>query len=168
MDERLLIEAAQSDPARFGELYEENFSRVYAFVSRRVHNRQEAQDLTSQVFERALANIRRFEWRGTPFAAWLYRMASNAIADHYQSKARELPLHDPPVTDEELQQVERRATLARYVERLPAEQRRVVVLRFFEGRSIREIAGQIGKSEGAVKQLQWRALQKLRADMNHG
>jgi len=168
MDERLLIEAAQSDPARFGELYEENFSRVYAFVSRRVHNRQEAQDLTSQVFERALANIRRFEWRGTPFAAWLYRMASNAIADHYHAKARELPLHDPEVTDDELQQVERRATLARYVERLPAEQRRVLLLRFFEGRSIREIAQQIGRSEGAVKQLQWRALQKLRADMNHG
>src|SRR5579864_7954768 len=168
MDERLLIEAAQSDPARFGELYEENFSRFYAFVSRRVHNRQEAQDLTSQVFARALANIRRFEWRGTPFAAWLYRMAANAIADHYQSKARELPLHDPQVTDDELLQVERRATLARYVERLPAEQRRVVALRFFEGRSIREIAERIGKSEGAVKQLQWRALQKLRADMNHG
>ena len=166
MDERLLIEAAQSDPARFGELYEENFSRVYAFVSRRVHNRQEAQDLTSQVFARALANIRRFEWRGTPFAAWLYRMASNAIADHYQSKARELPLHDPQVTDDELLQVERRATLARYVERLPAEQRRVVALRFFEGRSIREIAERIGKSEGAVKQLQWRALQKLRAQIN--
>jgi len=168
MDERLLIEAAQSDPARFGELYEENFSRVYAFVSRRVHNRQEAQDLTSQVFERALANVRRFEWRGTPFAAWLYRMSSNAIADHYHAKARELPLHDPEVTDDELQQVERRATLARYVERLPAEQRRVFILRFFEGRSIREIAQQIGRSEGAVKQLQWRALQKLRADMNHG
>ena len=168
MDERLLIEAAQSDPARFGELYEENFARVYAFVSRRVPNRQEAQDVTSHVFERALANIRRFEWRGTPFAAWLYRMASNAIADHYQSKARELPLHDPEITDDELQQVERRATLGRHVDELPAEQRRVLVMRFFEGRSIREIAGKIGKSEGAVKQLQWRALQKLRAELNHG
>lgn len=168
MDERLLIEAAQSDPARFGELYEENFARVYAFVSRRVANRQEAQDLTSQVFERALANIRRFEWRGAPFAAWLYRMASNAIADHYQSKARELPLHDPAISDGELQQVERRAMLAKRVEQLPPEQRRVLVMRFFEGRTIREIAVAIGKSEGAVKQLQWRALEKLRAELSHG
>jgi RNA polymerase sigma-70 factor (ECF subfamily) len=168
MDEQALIEAAQSDPARFGELYEENFPRVYAFVSRRVRNRQEAQDLTSQVFERALANLHRFEWRGTPFAAWLYRMASNAIADHYQAKSRELPIQDPPITDAELAQVEHRAMLSRCIDRLPAEQRRVVILRFFEERSIREIAGHIGKSEGAVKQLQWRALQKLRADMNHG
>ena len=90
-NERLLIEAAQKDPGRFGELYEENFARVYAFIARRVLNRQEAQDLTSEVFRRALGNLHRFEWRGAPFAAWLYRVAANAIADHYREKARELP-----------------------------------------------------------------------------
>jgi RNA polymerase sigma-70 factor, ECF subfamily len=167
MEERLLIEAAQRDPDRFGELYEQNFARVYAFVARRVRNRQEAQDLTSQVFERALANLHRFEWRGTPFAAWLYRMASNAIADHYHAKARELPRREPEITNDEIEQAEQRATLSRCLERLPNVQRRVVVLRFFEEKSIRDIAREIGKSEGAVKQLQWRALQKLRADMNH-
>ena len=72
MDERLLIEAAQTDPTRFGDLYEDNFARVYAFISRRVRNRQEAQDITSQVFARALANLRQFEWQGKPFAAYLY------------------------------------------------------------------------------------------------
>src|SRR5438445_13653144 len=89
MDERLLIEAAQKDSSRFAELYEANFDRVYAFVARRVRNRQEAQDLTSDVFHRALKNLQRFEWRGAPFAAWLYRMAANAVADHYQEQARE-------------------------------------------------------------------------------
>src|SRR5437899_8022492 len=167
MDERLLIEAAQSDPTRFGELYEENFARVYAFVARRVRNRQEAEDLTSEVFRRALANLRRFEWRGTPFAAWLYRMASNAIADHYHEKARERNVPADEISSNEMAHAEERATLSRHVDRLPQEQRRVIVIRFLEERSIRDIAGELGKSDGAIKQLQWRALQKLRAQM-HG
>jgi RNA polymerase sigma-70 factor, ECF subfamily len=167
MDERLRIEAAQKDPSRFAELYEENFARIYAFVARRVHNRQEAQDITSEVFHKALANLQRFEWRGTPFAAWLYRMASHAIADHYQEITRERNLPRDEISSEEMAEVETRASLFQCVDRLPNEQRRVIVMRFVEARSIREIAGLIGKSEGAIKQLQWRALQKLRAQM-HG
>src|SRR5215813_7235787 len=95
-DERLLIEAAQQDPSRFAELYEKNFDRVYAYIARRVRDRVDVQDLTSHVFHQALANIGKFEWRGAPFAAWLYRIASNAIADHAQRKAREaaLPYRD--------------------------------------------------------------------------
>ena len=68
-DERLLIEAAQKDPARFAELYQNNFERVYAYIVRRVENRAETEDLTSEVFHHALANLKRFEWRGLPFAA---------------------------------------------------------------------------------------------------
>jgi RNA polymerase sigma-70 factor (ECF subfamily) len=168
MDERLLIEAAQGDPTRFGELYEENFPRVYAFIARRVRNRQEAQDLTSHVFARALANLGKFEWQGKPFAAWLYRMASNAIADHYHKQSRELHWQQPEITEDEIEIAEQRTMLSRCVDHLPAEQRRVVILRFFEERSIRDVAAQLGKSEGAIKQLQWRALQKLRAELNHG
>src|SRR5215475_10958459 len=95
-EERLLIEAAQKDPGRFAELYEKNFDRVYAYIARRVRSRVDVQDLTSHVFHQALANIARFEWRGAPFAAWLYRIASNAILDHVQRKAREaaLPYRD--------------------------------------------------------------------------
>jgi RNA polymerase sigma-70 factor (ECF subfamily) len=167
MDERLLIEAAQKDPSRFGELYEENFDRVYAFVVRRVRNRQEAQDLTSEVFHRALKNLPRFEWRGAPFAAWLYRMAANAVADHYEEKAREQNLSRDEVSTQEVAEAERRASLSQCVNRLPKVQQRVIVMRFLEQRSIREIAGQLGKSEGAIKQLQWRAMQNLRAQM-HG
>ncbi|HYS53062.1 MAG TPA: sigma-70 family RNA polymerase sigma factor [Thermoanaerobaculia bacterium] len=167
MEERLLIEAAQKDSSRFAELYEANFDRVYAFVARRVRNRQEAQDLTSDVFHRALANLQRFEWRGAPFAAWLYRMAANAVADHYQEKARAGEFPAQEVSDDAMADAERRASLAQCVDRLPKEQRRVIAMRFVEQRSIREIAQDFGKSEGAIKQLQWRALQNLRAQM-HG
>jgi RNA polymerase sigma-70 factor (ECF subfamily) len=170
-DERLLIEAAQKDPARFAELYENNFERVYAYVVRRVGDRTETEDLTSEVFHHALANLRRFEWRGIPFAAWLYRIAANLISDRWQHKSREQVTDEPeqiesaPASSVEYEEVERRAILFRLVDTLPAEQRRVVVLRFVAQKSIKEVAREIRKTEGAVKQLQFRALSSLRARM---
>jgi RNA polymerase sigma-70 factor (ECF subfamily) len=164
--ERSLIEAAQKDPSRFAELYEENFERVYAFVVRRVRDRQDAQDLTSDVFHQALANLGRFEWRGVPFAAWLYRIAANAIADHYKKRSREVGASPDEMVSDGIADIDQRASLFRSVDRLPRDQRRVIVMRFAEGKSIREIAEEIEKSEGAVKQLQWRGLQTLRAQMN--
>ncbi len=170
-DERLLIEAAQKDPARFAELYENNFERVYAYVVRRVGDRAETEDLTSEVFHHALANLRRFEWRGIPFAAWLYRIAANLISDHWRRTNPERVADEPGLIDSvatsgvEFEEVERRATLFRLVETLPAEQQRVVVLRFVEQKSIKEVAREICKTEGAVKQLQFRALTSLRARM---
>src|SRR6516225_8086115 len=88
-DDRLRIEAAQRDPSRFGELYEENFHRVYAYVARRVGHRYEAEDLTADVFREALAGIGKFEWRGVPFAAWLLRIAARVIADYFRRSDRE-------------------------------------------------------------------------------
>ena len=170
-DERLLIEAAQRDPARFAELYQNNFERVYAYIVRRVENRAATEDLTSEVFHHALANLKRFEWRGIPFAAWLFRIAANLISDRWQRTDRE-PIDDEPeqielahVSPVEIEEVERRATLFRLVEKLPVEQRRVVVLRFVEQKSIKEVAQEIRKTEGAVKQLQFRALTTLRTRM---
>lgn len=169
-DERSLIQAAQTDPSRFAELYEENFERVYAFIVRRVHDRRDAEDLTSDVFHKALANLHHFEWRGAPFAAWLYRIAANAIADHLRKSSREVNITVEAMATSELDDVERRAVLFRSVGRLPGDQRRVIVMRFGEGKSIREIAGEMGKSEGAIKQLQWRGMQSLRAQIgqSHG
>ncbi|MBV9085856.1 MAG: sigma-70 family RNA polymerase sigma factor [Acidobacteriaceae bacterium] len=161
-DERLLIEAAQQDPGRFAELYESHFFRVYAFVVRRVRDRTEAEDVTSEVFHHALANIRRFEWRGVPFAAWLMRIASNIIADRWQQSAREARNAEPAEKVAPLDEIERQATLFQLVERLPEDQRRVIVMRFAEQKSIKDIAQDLGRSEGAVKQLQFRALEKLR------
>ena len=167
-DERLLIEAAQKDPACFADLYEINFERVYAYILKRVRDRAETEDLTSEVFRHALANLHRYDWRGIPFAAWLYRIAANLISDRWQRSGREIPDDSIELAAEssaEIEEVERRATLFRLVDSLPEEQRRVVVMRFVEEKSIKEVAREIRKTEGAVKQLQFRALSNLRARM---
>ena len=168
-DERLLIEAAQQDPARFADLYEVNFERVYAYAVRRVRDRAEAEDVTAEVFHQALANLKRFEWRGIPFAAWLFRIAANLISDRWQRSGREITdeetIDAAQVSPAEIEEVERRATLFKLVDTLPAEQKNVVVLRFVEQKSIKEVARAIRKTEGAVKQLQFRALSNLRARM---
>ncbi|HEY4363233.1 MAG TPA: sigma-70 family RNA polymerase sigma factor [Bryobacteraceae bacterium] len=161
-DDRLLVEAAQRDPSGFAALYERNFYRVYAYVARRVGDRHAAEDLTADVFREALAGIQKFEWRGAPFAAWLLGIAARVVADHWKRSGRE----SPPAVDAAVDsQVERSAMLFQLVDRLPEAQFRVIHMRFVEQKSIREIAGKLGRSEGAVKQLQLRALESLRAQM---
>jgi len=183
--ERRAIEAAKQDPAHFAELYEVNFGRVYGYIARRVQDRAAAEDLTADVFHHALANLARFEWRGAPFAAWLIKIASNAIIDRAKRlvKEREVVIPSDPETSGlgqrgerleigggaappvDLDELRRRAHLFRLVETLPADQRRVIEMRFVEELSIREIAEAIGRTEGSVKQLQFRGLQRLRALM---
>jgi RNA polymerase sigma-70 factor (ECF subfamily) len=170
-DDRLLVEAAKKDPSRFAELYESNFTRVYAYIAGRVGDRDVAQDLTSDVFHKALAGIQSFEWRGVPFAGWLLRIAANMIVDRSKRSGREVSGQDdlPHLPDlkaqPKLEEADRCVQLFRMVEQLPEDQRRVIGLRFAEEKSIREIATELGRSEGAVKQLQFRALQNLRARM---
>src|SRR5215831_1272575 len=156
-EERLLIEAAQKDPRRFAELYEANFERLYLFILRRVQDRTETEDLTSEVFRHALANISRFEWRGVPFAVWLYRIAANAIVDKRRqlSKARAYAMPQDDLESSSWQDIERRAALFQLVDGLPEDQRSVIIHRFVEEKSIREIAQEFGRSEGAIKQLQF-------------
>jgi len=169
-EERLLIEAAQKDPGRFAELYEQNFHRVYAYIARRVRDRSESQDLTAHVFQQALANLDKFKWRGAPFSAWLYRIAANAIADQARKRSREVGDEAIPatsqITETDLEAVEQRARLFQAVDKLPEDQRRVIVMRFADEKSIRDIAGILGRSEGAVKQLQFRGLETLRARLS--
>lgn len=166
IDERHLVEAARLDPRRFGELYELHFHRIYAYVIRRVGRREEAEDITSEVFHHALAAIRNYEWRGTPFSAWLIRIAANVMTDRWKRTVRESDDPLPPdVRDEDARDIEQCAALSQLVQELPIEQRRVIQLRFVEQKSIKEIAREIRKTEGAVKQLQFRALTKLRAQM---
>jgi RNA polymerase sigma-70 factor, ECF subfamily len=164
-DERELIEAARVDPARFVEVYDRYVDRVYAYVSRRAGSRVVAEDITSEVFQQALANLPRFEWRGVPFAAWLYRMAANALADHWRRQGREaqVPLDLPESGEHE--ELERRVSLFQLVDRLPDLQRRVIEMRFVEDKSIRDVAAALERSEGAVKQLQLRAIENLRKGM---
>jgi RNA polymerase sigma-70 factor (ECF subfamily) len=157
---------------KFGDLYELHFERIYAFIFRRVSDRQTAEDLTSDVFHKALANLPSYEDRGAPFAGWLFRIAANAVADQFKRTAREIALssEEPPQpsVQPDLEAIEDRARLFRLVKKLPEDQRGVIVQRFVEQKSIREIAQELKRSEGAVKQLQFRALQSLRAQMEGG
>ena len=168
-DERRLVAAAQADPARFLELYDRNFRRVWAYVIRRAADRAEAEDVTSEVFRRALESLRDYEWRGLPFAAWLLRIAANTLSHRWEKSGRETG-DPPPEVAEPDAHLERRAILFQLVERLPDIQRRVIELRYIEERSLVEVAQELGKTEGAVKQLQRRALENLRAELeaSHG
>jgi RNA polymerase sigma-70 factor, ECF subfamily len=124
--------------------------------------------VTAEAFRRALENLSRFEWRGVPFSAWLFRIAANAATDHFKqvSRERSFPELTSPADESwetRLIEVETRARLFELVERLPKDQRRVLVMRFGEEKSIKEIGKAMGKSEGAIKALQHRGMESLRA-----
>jgi RNA polymerase sigma-70 factor (ECF subfamily) len=163
-NEQQLIEAAQRNPAQFSELFERHAHRVYAFIAVRVRNREEAEDLTSEVFHQALKNLKRYQYRGTPFSAWLFRIAANAVAQRGRDVAKESgnPVRQEPVTDSD---AERRAMVFQLVGTLPQDQQRVIALRYSEQKTLREIADEMHRSEAAVKQLHYRALQNLRQHM---
>jgi RNA polymerase sigma-70 factor (ECF subfamily) len=177
-EERRLVEAAQQDRACFADVYERYFDLVYGYVARRVRNRAATEDVTSEVFRKALANIDRFKWTGAPFGSWLLRIASNVIADRAKREAKNgLRVDEPselsrdasrtPESQQlQLEDAERRAWVIRMVDELPEDQRRVVRMRFAEEKSINEIASELGRSEGAVKQLQFRAFQNLRGKLD--
>ena len=165
--ERRLIEASQKQPRRFAQLYERYFDRVYAFALTRTGDRAAAEDVTADTFRQAFENLPRFEWRGVPFSAWLFRIAANAAADHFKRASREEMLAETrDVQDESwearLIQVETRARLFELVRKLPGDQRDVIMMRFGQEKSIRETAEAIGRTEGAIKALQHRAMETLR------
>ena len=166
--ERQLIEASQRQPRRFAQLYERYFDRVYAFALTRTGERTAAEDVTAETFRQAFENLSRFEWRGVPFSAWLFRIAANAAADHRQRAAREDAMPEGVATADEswearLIEVETRTRLFELVGRLPKDQRQVIVMRFGEEKRINEVARALGRTEGAIKALQHRAMETLRA-----
>jgi RNA polymerase sigma-70 factor, ECF subfamily len=168
-DERLLVERAKVDAEAFGVLYDRHVAGIYRFAYTRLRNAAAAEDVTAEVFIKALRNISRYQARGRPFACWLYRIAGNAVADHFRHEPVSCELADG-LPDREIQ-VE--ATAIRHleleyvwglVERLPAQQRLAMTLRFGEDRSARETAQIMGKSEAAVKLLIYRAVGRLRLE----
>jgi len=166
--ERRLVESSQRHPRHFAELYDRYFDRIYAFALTRAGNRAAAEDITADTFRQAFENLSRFQWRGVPFSAWLFRIAANAAADYYQRASREQTLpavagDDNASWENRLIEVETRTHLFQLVRRLPKHQRRVIVMRFGEEKTINEVAKVIGKSDGAVKALQHRAMETLRA-----
>jgi RNA polymerase sigma-70 factor, ECF subfamily len=171
-EEQLLVERAKRDPEAFGHLYDLYFGRIYAYVYRKTGDRQLAEDLTADTFMKALAHIKRYTYTGQPFAAWLYRIASNVVTDHYRSRRVTAPLDaglqiagsegDP---EEAALHLDNQQAVARAIQTLSPDQQDVILLRFSAGLKLKEIAQVIGKTEGAVKALMFRALGGLKGKL---
>jgi len=169
-----VVERAKRDRGAFGTIYDRYLPRVYAFALVQTGNREDAEDITAQTFERALKALPRYESRGAPFSSWLLRIAANLVIDRGRRGGRVVPLDDESLPESAMPDIasetpdgmverwEEALWLRRQVDALPADQRRVVELRFWEDRSVREVAAQMGRSEGAIKQLLYRAVQSLR------
>ena len=182
--DRRLVEAAQADPARFEALYRKYLAQVYSFAFYELRDHHEAEDATERTFQAALAHLGRFEERARPadgagastFRVWLFQIARNAIAEsgRRRRRRREAPLEAAASvadsTDLEATAVQDEATSSavRAISNLPADRRRALVLRFVDEMSTREIAGILGRSEGAVRVLIHRALRSVARDLGDG
>jgi RNA polymerase sigma-70 factor (ECF subfamily) len=165
----LVAQAKRGDEAAISQLYRQHAPAIYAYVASRVGDPAVIDDLTSEVFLRALEGLPRFEYRGVSISAWLYRMAHDRIADHFRRQARRptVPLENEllPAQDGLEQEVDDRLRveqLRESIERLTAEQHQVILLRFTAGLKLQEIAYVMDKSVDAVKMLQLRALTRLK------
>jgi RNA polymerase sigma-70 factor (ECF subfamily) len=170
-DERELVERAKRDPRQFGALYDRHFQQIYRFVYSRVREQTAAEDVTSEIFMKALKAVPRYQDTGRPFSAWLYQIAVNAIADRYRTLRPTQPLedfHDLSVAEKPLEeQAAHRDEIRRIwalVEVLPVQQKTALVLKFQEDMKIEDIAVAMGKSPGAVKLLIHRGVSRLRQD----
>jgi RNA polymerase sigma-70 factor (ECF subfamily) len=170
-EEKRLIERAKRDPREFGALYDRHFQQIYRFVYSRVREQTAAEDVTSEVFIKALKAMPRYQDTGRPFAAWLYQIAVNAIADRYRTLRPSHPLEDfhdlsvggPALEDEAAHRDEIRR-IWQVVEDLPMQQRTALVLKFQEDMKIEDIAVAMGKTPGAVKLLIHRGVSRLREE----
>jgi RNA polymerase sigma-70 factor, ECF subfamily len=169
-DVRRLVERAQrGDRKALEELYLVHFDRIYSYLHLSVRNRQDAEDLTNQTFVKMLESIDRFEWRKAPFSAWLFRIAHNLAMDHFRAGRRWQPEERPPeppgatersAEEAAFQSLGRRSMLE-MIEELSPDQQQVLTLKFVFGFVNAEVATILGKTEGAVKSLQHRALESL-------
>ena len=161
--------ARGGDRAAFAELYDTYVDNVYRYLLYRVREPSDAEDLTSEVFTRAFANIHRYRWQGKSFLAWLYTIARNAVTDR---RRRERPMmdldsafglaEDDPTAHDRAVQGEQVSALRSAVRHLTSEQQQVLSLRFGANLSSRQAARILGKNEGAIRALQFRALGRLR------
>ena len=156
-------------PYRLRDLYDTHVDAVYRYILYRVREPSDAEDLTSDVFTRAFANIHRYRWQGKSFLAWLYTIARNAVTDRRRRQRPTVDLEnafglaeDGPTAHEHAVRGEEVDALRGAVKHLTTEQQEVLVLRFVENMSSRQVANMLGKNEGAIRALQFRALGRLR------
>lgn len=170
-EERAFAERLKKrDPETWAILYEQYLPKIYRYIVLRVQNQAEAEDLTEQVFLKALESSKSFKWRGAPIPSWLFRIARNHVIDYWRTdkSKRTLPLDDSLISDT-IDPPERVAEknadirqLIQAISQLTQAQRDVIELRFAGGLSTAEVAGILGKSQGAVKVMQHSALTALR------
>ena len=168
-EQQLVLQAQAGDAEAFGQLYDAYMERIYRFIYFRVDDQQTAEDITSQVFLKAWNSLHRFRFSRTPYLAWLYTIAHNAVIDHYRTRKTATALEDVRLSqpdhseavennidlDSEMQ------TVRAAMRNLTVDQQQVLTLRFIEGLSNTEIAQHLGKREGAIRALQMRGLQTL-------
>lgn len=171
--EQDLIEKSKKNSRAFGEIYERYFDQIFNYILRQTGDDELAGDLCSQTFVNALNNLHRYEFRGFPFSAWLYKIAGNEVNKHYRKnkgkiifsieelKVRELIEQTHDNWDEEL--INR---LIQYMNELPTEMVQVLELRFFEDKDFKEIAFILDMTESGAKMRTYRALDKLRTNFN--
>jgi RNA polymerase sigma-70 factor (ECF subfamily) len=172
---RALVERAQAgDRDALEELYLIHFDRIYSYLHVSVGNRHDAEDLTTQTFVKMLESINRFRWQSAPFSAWLFRIAHNVAMDHFRASRRWQPEEEVPEPDaDESTSAEAgafeaigRKSMLELIDELSGEQQQVLTLKFVFNFSNAEAATILGKTEGAIKSLQHRALASLQRQIS--
>ena len=167
---RKLVERAQAgDRNALEELYLLHFDRIYSYLHMSVGNRHDAEDLTTQTFLRMLESIQKFKWQAAPFSAWLFRIAHNLAMDHFRANRRwqpeedvpEAPGSEEPSAEFAAMQSIGRQSMFELIDQLSSEQQQVLTLKFVFNFANAEVATILGKTEGAIKSLQHRALASL-------
>jgi RNA polymerase sigma-70 factor (ECF subfamily) len=170
-EESVVQRAKQQDPNAFAELYEEYFDKIYRYIVIKIGDKEEAEDMTQQVFIKALHSISSFKWKGVPFSAWLYRIAHNQVVDYIRKNSkRPDTLYDETLVRDDIENspekmTERRMDIEEVLaatSHLTEAQREVISLRFAGELPTAQVAKIMGKSEGAIKALQHAAIISLR------
>jgi len=170
--ERLVAAAKAGDPEAFGSLFDAYYGPVYRYVASRVGRPSDAEDLAQLVFVKVLESLPRYEQRGVPFGGWLFRLARNVVIDHVRTRREHVTLDvigekssDDQGPDELAVLRQEMDSIAHALRRLTPEQREAVELRFFAGLSAKEAAEAMGRQEGTVRGLQFRAIAALRREL---
>jgi RNA polymerase sigma-70 factor (ECF subfamily) len=171
---RLVERGQEGDREALEELYLLHFDRIYSYLHMSVGNRHDAEDLTTQTFLKMLESIKRFRWQSAPFSAWLFRIAHNLAMDHFRASRRWQPEEDVPEPAGESEpsaeaaafQSIGRQSMLELIEDLSQEQKQVLTLKFVFNLPNAEVATILGKTEGAVKSLQHRALVSLQKQIS--
>lgn len=169
MEEEKLVKKAQNgETEAFGLLYDKYVAKIYRFIFLRVGQRADAEDLTQQIFLNAWQSINNFRWQGFPFSSWLYKIAANAVIDHYRGRKIQIDLESVAeilTVTTEASNFDRELDLKNVwaaVGKLEPDQQNVIILKFVEDMNNKEIASALEKSEGAIRVIQHRALKKIK------